>query len=265
MVSNGIVAKGCRVVAAVVSLGLGWGCATTEFFYEGPGQPSDRASGQVPEGSLGVCKVPFSKRPPIVNEQLWNDAALCSTRTPERFTRIGYGAGLAGAATEAEADKNMERLLGVLREGQKEGTGNNQIVATLRALHDYGLKDPELRDRVARESSRPSVCDYSYLLSTMARERAKLGQGNRCAANAYDPKLRAETCLFDTNRDEVVWLTSSWSCVTHSGSLGDDASCFQLCGYDDYCAKQVNCTAPDVDLLLCAMGVCLPEPKAGIR
>ena len=78
-------------------------------------------------------------------------------------------------------------------------------------------------------------------------------------------KVRAEVCLFDTNRDEVVWLTSSWSCVTHSGSLGDDTSCFQLCGYDDYCAKQVNCTAPDVDLLLCAMGVCLPEPKAGIH
>jgi hypothetical protein len=260
-----IAAKGLAVAFAVVYGGLVGGCAYTEFYYEGPGQPSDRASGSVPEGAIGVCRVPNSKRPPIVSDKLWEDTRICTTKTPERFIRLGYGPGLAGAATEADADKNMERLLAVLREGQKEDTGNNQLVSTLRALHDYGLKDPELRDRVSRESSRPSVCDYTYLLNTMARERGKLEQSNRCAAQAYDPKSRGESCLFDTTRDEVVWLTSSWSCATHSGEIGEKTSCFQLCAYDDYCAKQVSCAAPDIDLLLCAMGVCIPEPKAGIR
>ena len=82
---------------------------------------------------------------------------------------------------------------------------------------------------------------------------------------AYDPKVRSEVCLFDVNSDEAVWLTSSWSCVTHSGAIGEDSSCFRKCAYDDYCAKQVSCAAPDIDLLLCSMGVCLAEPRAGIR
>ena len=78
-------------------------------------------------------------------------------------------------------------------------------------------------------------------------------------------KFFEQSRLFDTTRDEVVWLTSSWSCATHTGALGEHTSCFQLCAYDDYCAKQVSCSAPDIDLLLCAMGVCIPEPRVGIR
>ena len=241
------------------------GCAATEFYPEGPGQPSDRASGQVPDGALGACKVPSLRRPPIVSEQLWNDAQPCTAKTPERFVRLGYGAGHAGAATDKDADATMDRLLAVLRDGRNEDRGNNTVVATLRSLHDSGLKDPTLRDRVARETARASVCDYTYLLNTMARERDKLDQGNRCAVVAYDPAARRDACLVDTTRDEVVWLTSSWSCVTHTGALGEEQSCFRLCGYDDYCAKQVTCAAPDVDLLLCALGVCLPEPRAGRR
>lgn len=262
---NSWAASGLAIVGAGICASVVWGCSYTQFYYEGPGSPSDRASGVVPDGSLGVCRIPSSKRPPIVNEKLWEDSRPCSAQTPDRFIRIGYGPGLAGAVTDADADKNMERLLNVLREGQKEDVGNNQVVSTLRNLHDYGLRDPELRDRVSRETARSSVCDYTYLLNTMSRERGKLAQGDRCAAQAFDGKARTEVCLFDTARDEVVWLTSSWSCATHSGAIGEHTSCFQLCAYDDYCAKQVSCSAPDIDLLLCAMGVCIPEPRAGIR
>jgi len=198
----------------------------------------------------------------MVNEKLWEDARVCTPRTPGRYIRLGYGGeNTANASTD---DAAMQRYFDALREGQKEEGGNNQLVATLRALHDGGLKDPALRDRVARESARAGVCDYSYLINTMARERKKLTHDNRCAVMVYDPKIKDDLCLFDTARDEVVWLTSSWSCVTHTGAAGEQQSCFRLCGYDDYCAKQVACAAPDIDLLMCAMGVCIPEPRAGI-
>lgn len=255
---NGIFAGASWLTAALASLGVVWGCASTEFFNEGPGQLSDRASGEVPAGSIGVCKQPLSRRPPIVNEKLWDDAKICAARTPARYLRLGYGKGFGGASTDAEADKNMERLLNALRDGQKEDVGNNQLALTLRGLRDAGIKDPQLRDHVARETARTSVCDYAYLFNAMTQARAKLSQGNRCAAEAYDPKLLHEECLFDTSRDEVVWLTSSWSCAIHSGALGEESSCYRMCGYDEYCSKQVSCTAPDVDLLLCALGVCLP-------
>lgn len=262
MAQNGLAAKIAWLTGAASGLCIFWGCATTEYPVEGPGQPTDRASGQVPEGAIGVCKLPLAKRPPIVNEKLWEDARICTPRTPDRFFRLGYGAGIAGASTDEEAEKNMQRYLQALREGQKEDVGNNQLVATFRSLHDQGLKDQALRDRVARESARTTVCDYTYLLNTMSKQRAALSRGNRCAAQAYDPKQRAETCLFDINSEEAVWLTSSWSCVTHSGAMGEETSCFRMCAYDDYCAKQVSCAAPDIDLLLCAMGVCLPPPSA---
>jgi len=253
-----IVARAFSVLWAVSLSALGWGCASTEFFNEGPGQPTDRASGQVPEGVLGVCKQPLSKRPPLVNEKLWENARTCTARTPPEYIRLGYGGeNTSNASTD---DAEMKRYLEALREGQKEEGGNNQLVAMLRALHDGGLKDPALRDRVSRESARTGVCDYTYLLNTMARERKKLSGDNPCASMAFDPKEKTEVCLFDTSVPEGVWLTSSWSCVTHTGAVGEAQSCFRLCGYDDYCAKQVACTAPDVDLLLCAMGVCIPEP-----
>jgi hypothetical protein len=255
---NGTLANGFWLAFAVASLGAALGCASTEYINEGPGQPTDRAQGEVPAGTLAVCKQPLAKRPPLVNEKLWEDAKSCTARTPPSTIRLGYGKGLGGATTDADADQNMERLLNALREGQKEDGGNNQLALALRSLREAGLKDPLLRDHVARETARTSVCDYAYLLNAMAGARAKLAHGDRCAAQGYDPKLRSETCLFDTSRDEVVWLTSSWSCAIHSGAGGEDSSCYRMCGYDDYCAKQVSCAAPDIDLMLCAMGVCLP-------
>jgi len=261
----GIAAKIASLTMGTAGLVLAWGCATTEFPYEGPGSPTDRASGEVPPGALGVCRLPLSKRPPIVNQKLWDDARPCTPKTPEQYVRLGYGAGIAGAGTDAEADKKMEAYLAALRDGRKEEGGNNQLVSMFRNLHDQGAKDPMLRYRVTRESARTSVCDYTYLLNTMSAQRAKLAQGNPCAAQAYDPKQRTEVCLFDVAREEGVWLTGSWSCVTHSGAMGEETSCFRLCAYDEFCAKQVSCSAPDIDLLLCAMGVCLPEPRAGVR
>lgn len=245
------------------------GCASTEFFYEGPGQPGDRASGAVPPGALGVCKRPGTKRPPIVTVDLWEHARWCSSRTPENFIRLGYGkAGLRAGNVEGtgsvEDDKNMEHLLGVLHEAPNEQTGNSKLVTVLKVLHENGLKDPAMRDRVARETSRASVCDYTYLLNTMNRERNKLEPGARCTVEVYDSQLKSEACLFDVAREEVVWLTSSWTCVSHTQAAGEQQSCYRLCGYDDYCAKQVSCAAPDIDLLLCELGVCLPVAKAGI-
>jgi hypothetical protein len=255
---NGTLANGFGLAFAVAGLGVVWGCASTEYINEGPGQPTDRAQGEVPAGVIAVCKQPLAKRPPLVNEKLWEDARICTARTPASTIRLGYGKGLSGAATDVEAEQNMQRLLNALREGQTEDVGNNQLALAIRSLRDAGLKDPQLRDRVARETARTSACDYAYLLNAMASARTKLSHGNRCAAEAYDPKLRAETCLFDSSRNDVVWLTSSWSCAIHSGAMGDESSCYRMCGYDDYCAKQVSCAAPDIDLLLCAMGVCLP-------
>ena len=47
-------------------------------------------------------------------------------------------------------------------------------------------------------------------------------------------------------------------------SPADAQSCHALCGYDDYCVRQVSCTATDVDLMICAAGLCLPEPRTGV-
>jgi hypothetical protein len=120
-----------------------------------------------------------------------------------------------------------------------------------------------MRDRVARATARTSTCDYTYLLNTMDRERAALQPGNGCAAEAYDTKVRAEACLFDTSVREGAWVSSAWSCVAHTSAVGQAESCHRLCGYDDYCAMQVSCAASDVDLLLCVLGICLPEQRAG--
>lgn len=238
------------------------GCASTEFFNEGPGQPSDRASGSVPPGSLGVCKRAFSKKPPIVNAQLWEDAPPCTLKTPPDFIRLGYGAGAMGAATP-EADKQMDKILEALRQAPKEETGNSQFVGLMRNLRDQAGKDRDLRSRVAKETARSSACDFTYMLNTMGKEHDKLFQGNKCAAFAYDPKQKTEACIFDTTSAEAVWVTGGWDCVVFTNAAGDEMSCHRLCSYDDYCARQVGCAAPDLDLLLCTMGVCLPEPRAG--
>jgi hypothetical protein len=247
-------------------LGEGTGCVSkTEFPHEGPGHLSDRASGQVPEGSISVCKLPVSKRPPIVDEKLWEDARPCTAKTSPRAIRLGYGAGIAGAETDAEADNNVERMLAALRDSRKDEGGNNPLALAIRNLREASLRDPLLRDRVARDAGRSGACDYAYLLGSMARERSKLAHGARCAVEAYDPKTHAEACLFDTNREEAVWLSGSFPCVARTLALGEESSCFRLCGYDDYCAKQVSCAAPDIDLVLCLLGVCVPDASGSAR
>jgi hypothetical protein len=239
------------------------GCATsTEFFYEGNGAPPDRATGTVPEGVNGVCRLPETARPLIVDEKLWEHARPCTPRTPARFIRIGYRP--MSAPTEAEALKEQEKILATVKDGERDDGGNNVLVALMRNLHERGLKDPVLRDRVSRQTTRDGICDYTYLMNTMARTRNKLSHSENCASKAYDTTARTEVCLFDTSRQETVWLTASWSCVTHTGALGEESSCFRMCAYDDYCAKHVSCATPDVDLLMCALGVCVPEQRAGI-
>ncbi len=239
------------------------GCSTsTEFYYEGPGQPSDRATGTVPEGVNGVCRLPNTARPIIVDQKLWEHARVCNPRTPPRFIRLGYSP--VAATNEADAIKEQEKLLATIKDGQKDEGGNNTLTALVRQLQERGLRDPILRLRVSRQTTRDGVCDYTYLLNTMSHVREKLSKGEKCAAKAYDTTAKTEVCLFDTSHEEAVWLTSSWTCVTHTGALGSESSCFRMCNYDDYCAKHVSCATPDVDLTMCVLGVCVPEQRAGI-
>jgi hypothetical protein len=216
----------------------------------------------VPDGVIGVCRLPSTARPIIVDQKLWEHARTCTPRTPPRFIRLGYNP--VAATNEADALKEQEAILASIREGEREDGGNNRLVALMRTLHDRGLRDTALRDRVSRQTTRDYICDYTYLLNTMARQRKKLAPDETCVARAYDTAAKAETCLFDVSREEAVWLTSSWSCVTHTGALGSESSCFRMCGYDDYCAKYVSCATPDVDLTMCGLGVCIPEPRAGL-
>lgn len=251
------------VSLAATSLAVAPGCATsTEFIKEGPGQPSDRASGAVPEGALGVCKVPLSKRPPMVNPVLWEHAKTCNAKTPERFLRIGYGNALGGGDA-ALADQEMASLLEVLRDGNKVDGGNQKMVTLMRKLREQAIKDQDLRDRVSKATARTAVCDYTYMLNTMEHEQLALSKDDPCTAHVYDPREKSEVCLFDTQVTEARWLTSAWDCVASANAVGEEQSCHRLCGYDDYCTMQVSCAAGDLDLLLCVMGVCAPEPRAG--
>lgn len=250
--------KGGLGLLALTALALG--CVSTEYGYEPPGQPSDRASGAVPAGSLGVCKVPESKKPPLVSATLWEHARPCSARTPASFIRLGYGRGGEGASGAPEADAQMGRMLEVLGRAPKGEDGKTDFAAMLRALREEAIKDPALASRVARDPGAKS-CDIPYLLNTMARERPNVAAG-ACTAEVYDQQARTEACLFDTGREEALWLTSAWDCVTFTEAVGREQSCHRLCAYDDYCAKQVSCAAPELDLILCAMGVCVPEARA---
>ncbi|WP_437737805.1 hypothetical protein [Sorangium sp. So ce1335] len=242
----------------------GAGCASTEYVNEGPGQPTPRASGSLPPGAVGVCKQPFTKRPPIVSEELWAHAKPCTPRTPPSYIRIGYAKDGA-AGTDPEAEQLVQRVLEALAEGTKPDGGNNQVMGAIRAVRAYAARKDELRARIVRDSASEQTCDVTYLLNTMSAARSKLSGGEACTAEVFDPETRAEACLFDTKRPEGLWLSSGWSCMTFTGALGTEASCHQLCGYDDYCARQVYCAAGDVNLLLCTLGVCLPEPSAGVK
>jgi hypothetical protein len=263
---------GARIAALAVALltcgaGAVLGCASTEFVPEGPGQPPDKSKGTVPAGSVGVCKRPQSKKPPIVNAALWEHANVCTSRTPDSWIRLGYSRESAQGGMQLpgdpEAEKMMDRLLTALGEGSDPKAGNEKIVTMLRALQDYAIKQPYLRDRVTRESSRPLPCDFTYMLNIMAAERAKIEPNDQCTAHAYDPKERRDVCLFDMSAKGATYLTSSWDCMTRV-SPAEAQSCHALCAYDDYCVRQVSCTAPDVDLMLCAAGVCLPEARTGV-
>lgn len=240
------------------------GCVSTEFINEGPGQPSEKASGALPPGSVGVCKLPLTKRPAIVSPELWDHAKSCNARTPPSYLRLGHAS--AGAAgQDLEAEQQAARVLAALPEGMKVEGGNNLMTSTIRSVRTYAARNDVLRDRIARESPLEHVCDFTYLLNTMTASRGRIEPDQPCTAEVFDPELRRNVCLFDVSRPEALWLTSGWDCVTFTGALGNEQSCYRLCGYDDYCARQVYCAAGDLDLLLCTLGVCLPEPRAALR
>jgi hypothetical protein len=245
---------------ATLALSAAAGCSSTQFFNEGPGQPIDKSRSSVPAGALGVCKRPGTQKPPIVTDAIWEHAKPCNSKTPEDYIRLGYG---HSRGNPIEARRKVDRMMQVLQEGQREG-GNVKVLAMLRQIREEGENDEWLKDRVFRQSARDAVCDFTYLLNTMEGEYARLKKGDRCAAHVYDQVARQEVCLFDTSGDEAVWLTASWTCVSETTEAGSAMSCHRLCAYDDYCARQVSCAAPDLDLTLCSLGVCLPEQKQGI-
>jgi hypothetical protein len=242
------------VAVSTLAASAAIGCGSTEFIAEGPGAPNDRATGTVPSGMIGVCRRPFSRKPPIVNPTLWEHAKVCNSSTPSSFIRLGYG-----HQEVVETEKKVGRMMEALKEGPRQEGGNTKLLSMLRQIRSEGETDPYLRDRVFKQSARTSVCDFTYLLNTMEEQSSKLKQGDRCAARAFDQKDKQEVCLFDTNAEEAVWLTSTWACMTRTGEIGNTESCHRLCAYDDYCSRQVSCAAPDVDLTLCALGVCLPQ------
>lgn len=246
------------VAALTAGMSVASGCASTEFYPEGPGQAPDKTKGTVPAGAVGACRRPQTKKPAIVNPSLWEHTPVCNARTPDTFIRLGYG-----REGDVEADKQSERILQTLSEGSDQKEGNNKMLTMVRGLQDWAVKQPTLRDRVTRESSRPMPCDFTYMLNAMVQERQKLEPNDACTAHVYDVKDKTNVCLFDMNAKGVAWLTSSYDCMTRV-SPAEAQSCHQLCAYDDYCVRQVSCTATDIDLMLCAAGVCLPEPRTGI-
>ena len=231
-------------------------CASTEFTTEPPGQPTDRATGAVPPGAIGICKRDGTKKPPLVSEKLWENAKPCTARTPANHIRLGYS-----EKDDPNVEAEITRILSALGEATKEEGGNNQFVSMLRGVRQESLTNPQLRDRVSRDSTSAGACDFTYLLNTMGKTRKKI-EGDECTADVYDVVEHKEVCLFDSAKPEGLWLTSGWACLMNIRSLGSDQSCHRLCAYDDYCAKQVSCAGNDIDLLLCATGICLPETKA---
>ena len=154
----------------------------------------------------------------------------------------------------------MEAIRAALDAGAKLEEGTVRMNRMLRTVRREAAGDPRLETRVERASGRTFPCDYSYLFGTTQKQ---LGTQS-CAALAYDPKLRSEQCLFDANVASAVWLTSVWDCLAFTETVGEGGSCHRMCDYDDYCAAQVSCAAPDFDLVLCSLGVCLPEKVRGI-
>jgi len=240
------------VTAIVASLSAA-SCATTEFGPEPGPQPPDRRSEAVPPGMIGVCKRDGAKRPPIVSETLWENAKVCNSRTPDKTIRLGYS-----DKDDPEVEGQIQSILAGLKDATKEDGGNNAFIAMLRGVRQRALNSPLLRSRVSKDTTSAVACDFSYMLNTMGKAREKI-ERDQCTAEAYDAKDRKQVCMFDQAKPEGVWLTGGWACLMNVRSLGSDQSCHRLCAYDDYCARQVGCAGQDIDLLLCAMGVCLPE------
>ncbi|MBM4359215.1 MAG: hypothetical protein FJ096_14005 [Deltaproteobacteria bacterium] len=236
------------------------GCPATQFPDEGPGQPSEWASGKAPPGLIGVCREPLTKRPPVINPALWENLRRCDAKTPRRYLRIGYG---KSEGDDAASDARMASLLDALRNAAAEKDGNNRMLGLVRSLKGELGNDARFRSRIERASGRTFACDYAYLFSTTDKQRENLSS-DACPAYAYDPKERRETCLFDTSVKEARWLASAWSCLAFTDTVGEGGSCHRLCAYDDFCSAQVGCSQPDFDLALCALGVCMPEKVSGI-
>lgn len=230
-------------------------CASTEYHAEPPGESAVDKGNTVPSGAIGVCKRADTKRPPVVSEALWENARPCTPRTPPEHIRLGYS-----DKEDAEADKQIEAILNGLKEGQNDDGGNNTMLSTVRGVRQHAVDVPALRDRVSRDTTSGGTCDFTYLLNTMSKAREKI-ERDSCPAEVYDAKERKQVCLFDPAKPEASWLASGWACLMSVRALGADQSCHRLCAYDDYCMKQVSCAGADVDLLLCAMGICLPQQR----
>jgi len=252
-----------RLATALMATGLLSlaGCPRTVFYDEGPGQPSDRASGKAPPGSVGACKVPDTARPVLVDEQLWRNLDPCNKRTPRRYLRIGY----RPDAVDASGVARKQLILEGLEAASKEDAGNIKMVTMLRTIRRIAEQDEYLKSRVERASGRSQPCDYAYLFSTTREHYEKVGDdASGCAAKVFDPKLRRDRCLFDENLPQTRWLTSAWSCLAFTETVGEGSSCYRLCAFDDHCAAQTSCAQPDFDLMLCTLGICMPEAVAGI-
>ena len=253
--------SGAAGLLAIVAISLA-GCPATEFYKEGPGVASDRASGVAPAGAIGACRIPATKRPPLVNEALWKNLRKCSEKTPRRYLQLGYGRTAEGGV-DGDADSRVDRIMRSIQDAAKEPDGNIRMMGMLRDVRRYAASDQRLVARIERAGSRTYPCDYRYLFTTMIKQQEK-SQRDRCPIYVYDPKLRREHCLFDVKVEGTGWLTGSWGCFAFTDTVGEGESCYRKCAYDDYCAAQVSCSSPDFDLVMCALGVCMPEKAKGL-
>src|SRR5262245_56990180 len=102
------------------------GCPETEFPDEGSGQPSDRATGKAPPGSIGACRIPESRRPPIISESLWRHLPECNRRSARRYLRVGYSN--IHNSVDDEESLRMRYIMQELEKAQKEPDGNTRML-----------------------------------------------------------------------------------------------------------------------------------------
>ena len=253
---------GLGAVTLLTAAAVMVGCpgTSTIFIDEGPGLASDRASGKAPPGTVAACKVRDSKRPPIINPALWKNLKPCTSRTPRRYLRVGFST--TKGAPDLAAERRLASMMEGVELGMAEAQGNVKILGAIRALQQEAVRVPTLANRVERYSARSQACDYARFLNTADKRRK--AADDKCSVYAYDPAERRESCLFDSNVPAGMWLTSGWDCVAFTNTVGEGGSCHRMCAYDDYCSAQAGCTANDFSLVMCALGVCLPDKVAGI-